>query len=50
VGDRFGVSAASVSRWRALQRRQGDAAPKAVGGDRRSQKTQNPCADDSVGG
>src|SRR5664280_1366171 len=33
---RFGVSAASVSRWRALQRQQGDARPKALGGDRRS--------------
>ncbi|MFZ0871595.1 MAG: IS630 family transposase [Rhodanobacter sp.] len=40
VGDRFGVSAASVSRWRALERTQGDASPKAVGGDRRSQKTE----------
>ena len=33
---RFGVSAASVSRWRALERKQGDARPKALGGDRRS--------------
>jgi transposase len=33
---RFGVSAASVSRWRALARAQGDARPKALGGDRRS--------------
>jgi transposase len=40
VGDRFGVSAASVSRWRALERTQGDASPKALGGDRRSQKTE----------
>lgn len=40
VGDRFGVSAASVSRWRALARTQGVASPKAVGGDRRSQKTE----------
>ena len=40
VGGRFGVSAASVSRWRALERTQGDASPKAVGGDRRSQKTE----------
>jgi transposase len=40
VGDRFGVSAASVSRWRALERTQGDASPKGVGGDRRSQKTE----------
>ncbi len=36
VGERFGVSAASVSRWRALARKQGDARPKALGGDRRS--------------
>ncbi len=36
AADRFGVSAASVSRWRALEREQGDARPKALGGDRRS--------------
>jgi len=36
AGERFGVSAASVSRWRALERAQGDARPKALGGDRRS--------------
>jgi transposase len=36
AGERFGVSAASVSRWRALERSQGDARPKALGGDRRS--------------
>jgi len=40
AGRRFGVSAPSVSRWRALERTQGDAAPKAVGGDRRSHKTE----------
>jgi transposase len=34
--DRFGVSAASVSRWRNRERQQGDARPKALGGDRRS--------------
>lgn len=33
---RFGVSASSAIRWRALERRQGDARPKALGGDRRS--------------
>jgi transposase len=33
---RFGVSAASVSRWRALQREQGDPRPGPLGGDRRS--------------
>lgn len=36
AGERFGVSAASVSRWRRLEREQGDAHPKALGGDRRS--------------
>lgn len=33
---RFGVSASSAIRWRALERVQGDARPKALGGDRRS--------------
>lgn len=33
---RFGVSAASVSRWRALQRDQGSVQPGPLGGDRRS--------------
>jgi transposase len=36
AGDRFGVGAASVSRWRTLEREQGDPKPKALGGDRRS--------------
>ncbi len=36
AGERFGVSAASVSRWRNREREQGDARPKALGGDRRS--------------
>jgi transposase len=36
AGDRFGVSAASVSRWRNRERQQGDARPKALGGDRKS--------------
>ena len=36
AGERFGVSPASVSRWRVLARMQGDARPKALGGDRRS--------------
>jgi transposase len=36
AADRFGVSAASVSRWRTRERNQGDACPKALGGDRRS--------------
>jgi transposase len=33
---RFGVSASSAIRWRARVRAQGDARPKALGGDRRS--------------
>ncbi len=37
---RFGVSAASVSRWRSLARVQGDASPKAQGGDRRSGRVE----------
>ena len=36
AGERFGVSAASVSRWRTRERQQGDARPRALGGDRRS--------------
>jgi transposase len=36
AAERFGVSAASAIRWRALERWQGDARPKALGGDRRS--------------
>ncbi|SDH24431.1 helix-turn-helix domain-containing protein, partial [Pelagibacterium luteolum] len=36
AAERFGVSAASVSRWRARQRDQGAPLPKALGGDRRS--------------
>jgi transposase len=34
------VSAPSVSRWRALERTQGDAAPRPVGGDHRSHRTE----------
>jgi transposase len=44
AGERFGVSAASVSRWRALERRQGDARPKALGGDRRSGRIEGHAA------
>ncbi len=33
---RFNVSAASVSRWRALERKSGDVRPGPLGGDRRS--------------
>ena len=36
AAERFGVSAASVSRWRKREREQGDPRPKALGGDRRS--------------
>jgi transposase len=36
AGERFGVSAASVSRWRVLEREQGNAQPKRIGGDQRS--------------
>lgn len=37
---RFGVSPASVSRWRALEREQGDARPGPLGGDRRSARVE----------
>ncbi|EPX87765.1 Transposase [Rubellimicrobium thermophilum DSM 16684] len=37
---RFGVSAASVSRWRRRKREQGDVRPKALGGDRRSKRIE----------
>jgi transposase len=40
AGERFGVSAASVSRWKALARTQGDAKPGALGGDRRSGRVE----------
>ena len=33
---RFKVSAASISRWRTLERRSGDLRPGPLGGDRRS--------------
>jgi transposase len=36
AAERFGVSPSSAIRWRALEREQGDARPKALGGDRRS--------------
>ena len=36
AGERFGVSASSVSRWRALEREQGEARARSVGGDRKS--------------
>jgi transposase len=37
---RFGVSAASVSRWRALARTKGEARPGPLGGDRRSARIE----------
>ena len=37
---RFGVSPASVSRWRALERTQGNARPGPLGGDRRSARVE----------
>lgn len=36
AAERFGVSAASVSRWRARARERGDPRPGPLGGDRRS--------------
>jgi transposase len=38
AAERFGVSAASVSRWRVREREQGDAEPRAQGGDRKSHR------------
>ena len=38
VAERFEVRAASVSRWRTREREQGDARPKALGGDRKSHR------------
>jgi transposase len=40
VGERFGVSAASVSRWRALEREQGEARARPMGGDHRSERIE----------
>jgi transposase len=40
AGERFGVSASSAIRWRARERAQGDAQPKALGGDRRSARIE----------
>lgn len=37
LGERFGVSAASIRRWRKRAREQSDPRPGALGGDRRSQ-------------
>jgi transposase len=38
---RFGVSAASVSRWRALEHERGDVRPGPLGGDRRSGRIES---------
>jgi transposase len=38
AAERFGVSPSSVSRWRRRAREQGDARPKALGGDRKSHR------------
>jgi transposase len=40
AGERFGVSAASVSRWRALERERGEARARPLGGDRRSGRVE----------
>nr|WP_191856568.1 IS630 family transposase [Agrobacterium tumefaciens] len=40
AAERFGVSAASVSRWRNLQLRQGNVRPGPLGGDRSSHKIE----------
>lgn len=44
VAARFGVSAASVSRWRRLARETGTPGPKALGGDRRSGRIEAQAA------
>ena len=40
AAERFGVSAASVSRWRRLAREQGSPRPGPLGGDRRSARIE----------
>jgi len=40
AAERFGVSAASVSRWRALARMRGEPHPGPLGGDRRSARVE----------
>ena len=40
AAERFGVSASSAIRWRAMERREGDLAPKRQGGDRHSQRIE----------
>ena len=41
---RFGVSASSAIRWRSLERREGDVAPKRQGGDRLSHRIETHAA------
>ena len=41
AADRYGVSAASVSRWRSLERERGTPRPLALGGDRRSKAMES---------
>jgi transposase len=41
AAERFGVSAASVSRWRSRAREEGAPRPKALGGDRRSRAMES---------
>jgi transposase len=51
AGERFGVSAASVSRWRMLEREQGDARARSMGGDRRSGRVETrDCQESCVRG
>lgn len=38
AAERFGVSAASVSRWRTREREEGDAQPRVQSGDRKSHR------------
>jgi transposase len=40
AAQRFGVSASSAIRWRAMEQREGDVRPKRQGGDRHSQRTE----------
>lgn len=40
AAERFGLSAASVSRWRARERELGAPNPRALGGDRRSDRIE----------
>jgi transposase len=44
VAERFGVSAASVSRWRALARTKGEPRSGPLGGDRRSARVEAQAA------